>query len=204
MHAHWTVIVCIFSGFPTLNDVRANGAIMVQTEKFDPINLTLYPSMTFTCSGNITKLRFLAMRGRGDHELNIGLATRLAMPADQGTYVAPFNITDFSNAQHTGGSGTGYETNFSCREMEFHDGDILAVRQQPSRLRLLYQVGEKIDACCFSTPNYWWGSITCNKHHYRPLVTIETGIMCTVCYQIYHTSLYTVSLQIIPSVYMDL
>ena len=174
-----TVCILLFSGFPTLSDVRANGAMMMQTKDFDRIELTLYPSMTFTCSGNITKLRFLALRDKdriGDHKgaLNIELAI---LDQDKDTYYrVPTQNNDFSNANHTEGSGTGYEANFNCGEMEFHAGYVLAVRQQHvPRLRLLYQMEEKINGCHF-IENYWEGNIACNKSHYRPLVTVETGI----------------------------
>ena len=172
-----TVCIILFSGFPTLNDVRANGAMMMQTKDFDRIELTLYPSMTFTCSGNITKLRFLALRDEvrrmNDHVLNIELAI---LDQDEDYRVPIQDVNDFSNANHTEGSGTGYEANFNCGEMEFHAGYVLAVRQEHvPRLKLLYEMGEKINGCHFRG-TYWQGKIMCNKSHYRPLVTVETGI----------------------------
>ena len=53
-------------GFPSLDEVRGNGSMLVKTSTPAAeagTRTMLFPSMNFTCNGTITKLTFLAVPG---------------------------------------------------------------------------------------------------------------------------------------------
>ena len=174
--------------------------MLVNTTDYNETNLVFYPNMRFTCSGNITRLRFLALpdpyrRTDGDGDLYIGLHP----PQDHGTD----GYRNVSGLNPVGGSGTGYEISFNFGEVQFQEGHTLAVEQERvSRLRLLYQVGEEVEECQI-VMNQGQGHGPCKSvYHRRPLVTVETGINpCFIVSLKCHTNLQHRSSRVCDWVY---
>ena len=165
------------SGFPSLDEVRGNGSMLVNTITYDNIGRMLLPSMNFTCDGNITKLTFLAVQGPAPTSDLYYIFGRIIYSWRPDVIVqgGTFQM-NASKAVLVGGSGTGYELKFDS-EFEFHAGDMLSVYQiKSSRHHLLHQVGQVIEGCSFV--DGLQGNICELKQNIaRPLIAVETGML---------------------------
>ena len=164
---------CLFiasGGFPSLDEVRGNGSMLVNTTTHEDMGRVLFPSMNFSCNGTISKLTFLAVQGQV-HTFDLEIA--LGRPTPQGE-VFTMDAVNASNASLIGGSGTGYELKY---EVEFQAGDMLSVYQVfTSRHHLLHQMNEVVETCTL-TENRLRSRDNCTIYSDigRPLVAMETG-----------------------------
>ena len=159
-------------GFPSLDEVRGNGSMLVNTTTHEELSTVLFPGMNFTCDGRISKLTFLAVQG-GIRTFDLEFALR--RPTPQGG-VFTVDIVNASNASLISGSGTGYEVKY---EAEFQAGDMLSVNQVPaSRHHLLHQTNEVVKTCTL-TGRGWKKKVnfTSNRDIGQPLVAVDTGII---------------------------
>ena len=158
--------------FSSLDEVRGNGSLLVNASPDDEIidKYVVFPSMQFNCSGNITKLRFLAFP---DPDKNPYVSFGLGYH-HRATYWSG------SDVNHIGGSGTGFELSYQPGEMIYHAGYIFAVNQSYTNHKLLfYDMGEKRRRCISDIVN-WQNGVTSFGH--QPLVSIETGNTSTHAY----------------------
>jgi hypothetical protein len=162
-------------GFPSLDEVRGNGSMLVNTTTHEDIGTVLFPSMNFSCGGRISKLTFLAVQG-GVRTSDLEIALVIATP--QGAFRQE-NV-NASNASLIGDSGTGYELQY---EVEFQAGDVLSVHQVPSsHHHLLHQMNEVVETCTL-TGDRLRSRDNCTFHRDigRPLVAVETGNLYISC-----------------------
>ena len=177
LHVHFYMLYTASGGFPSLDEVRGNGSMLVNTTTHEDIGTVLFPSMNFSCNGRISKLTFLAVQGQ---VRTFDLEIALGRPTPQGE-VFTMDIVSASNASLIGGSGTGYELKY---EVEFQAGDMLSVYQvsSSSRHHLLHQMNEVVETCTL-TENRLRREDNCTIHSDigRPLVAVETGNSLCVC-----------------------
>ena len=171
-------------GFPSLDEVRGNGSMLVKTSTPAAeagTRTLLFPSMNFTCNGTITKLTFLAVPGRANRiSSNFHLGRRVYSQVDNYTYLVDPHTEDLSidGAVPIDESVTGYELNYE-NEIPFQAGDVLGLEQSPHSLYyLLHQMGERIETCNM-TWSVMWNNFICTVGGDidRPLVTVETGML---------------------------
>ena len=121
--------------------------MLINTTTQEEVGNVTTPAMKFNCNGYITKLIFLAIPR--EH----ATASEIALDNKNGYIHMKINT---SKAIHIGGSGTGYELNYSPGELQFEEGNVLSVR-------LIHNIA----------PNNLLYQRT--GVSYRPLVAIDTG-----------------------------
>ena len=163
------------SGFPSLEEVRGNGSLLVNTTTHDEAYERAFPDMTFTCNGTVTKWTFIALRGerrQGGSQLRL-----LRLSPSLQTYYDTALALDTSSASLVPGSVTGYELTKPGHQLSFQAGDVLGMSQQHllAAHHFMYQLGVRLDICKRldgGSSNYYCeetGDIG------RPLVAVETG-----------------------------
>ena len=169
-------------GFPSLDEVRGNGSMLVKTSTpaaEAETRTLLFPSMNFTCNGTITKLTFLAVPGRANRISSNFHLGRVYSQVDN-TYLVDPHTEDLSidGAVPIDGSVTGYELNYE-NEIPFQAGDVLGLEQSPHSLYyLLHQMGERMETCDKTWSPIWNNFIcTVGGDIDRPLVAVETSML---------------------------
>ena len=164
------------SGFPSLEEVRGNGSLLVNTATRNEAYERVFPDMTFTCNGTVTKWTFIALRGersQGGSQLKL---LRSHHPHLQ-TYYQTAPALGTSSASPVSGSATGYELTGPSHQLPFQAGDVLGMSQQHSLAAHLfvYQLGVRLEICkgmANGSNNY---DCEENEDIGRPLVAVETG-----------------------------
>ena len=161
------------SGFPSLDEVRGNGSLLMNTTIHRVAYEKVFPAMTFTCNGTVTKWTFVALRGeRGLSQLKLLRMSSPEYPPLQ-TYYHTASALNTSSAIPVPGSVTGYELTEPRHQLSFQAGDVLGISQQHSAEHLfVYQLGVELEICKRVSRTYCEG----NGNFGRPLVAVETGM----------------------------
>ena len=135
------------SGFPSLDEIRGNGSLLVDTTTHtDESSQLLFPGINFTCNGTLTKLTFVALRGdvrSVDSILNLFMKSHTGENEYTAGRKYNFNATIATPIPNT----TGYELQFE-NGVPFKAGHVLGIRQASnSKYHFLYQLGEDITVC---------------------------------------------------------
>ena len=163
---------------PSLDEVLGNGSMLVETTEFENDDHVAFQTMNFTCSGNLTKLIFLALP-RPDAPGSGGLYFGIGMLLESNTFVIHKKL-DIPDMDPIGGSGTGYELNYQPGDVSLQEGHMLALFQHSSSHHIiLLQKGEMIKVCRFGSEG-WQHTAECTDVSHRPLVAVETGIFISL------------------------
>ena len=165
------------NGFPSLEEVRGNGSLLVNTATRNETYETAFPDMTFTCNGTVTKWTFIALRGEWSLR---GSQLKLLRSSPEHrrlqTYYHTASPFDTSSASPVPGSVTGYELTGPRHQLSFQAGDVLGMSQQHSAEHLfMYQLGVRLEIC--NRVDGGSNNYTCEESGDigRPLVAVETG-----------------------------
>ena len=160
------------SGFPSLEELRANGSLVDRYSTHDGERRSV-PGFRTTCSGRISRIAIIALPGNGTERPML----RFVRYMGAGNHSHEHKISLGGTLKKFG--TFGYEISHNPPMMMgpmFHDGDMLEIRHPPyedSDLRLLHQVGTDARNICWSIePD---GSENCQSDYDYPLLAIETG-----------------------------
>ena len=167
------------SGFPSLKEVRGNGSLLVNTATHNEAYERIFPDMTFTCSGTVTKWTFIALRGerrQGGSQLRLLRSSPEHHPHFT-TYYQTARALVTSSASLVPGSVTGYELTGPHHQLSFQAGDVLGMSQQHSLAAhlFMYQLGVRLEICkgmANGSNNY---DCEENEDIGRPLMAVRTG-----------------------------
>ena len=161
------------SGFPSLDDIRGNGSLLNDgVYSTHDGEIRSVPGIQFTCSGQITKISFIALPG-------VGILNSVF------TIVRSDNLvrsSSSSSAATLSFGDLGYE--LSGLDILFQSGDTLQIQHEVyerSRLRILHQVGDKELNICWR----WLGinsNNSCGPVYDYPLLAVETGMDTILVY----------------------
>ena len=162
------------SGFPSLKDVRGNGSLLLKTYTHSAQYDKIFPNMTFTCSGIITKWTFVAAE-EGDKISDL----RLLRKGNDSTYYLVAPALNVNIATHITGStkASVYELSTPAG-VPFQAGDILGIFQEESaryHFFYMYQHGKQFASCNKTAPQsntYSCGDI---GNFGQPLLALRTG-----------------------------
>ena len=162
------------SGFPSLKDIRGNGSLLLTTSIHNAQYDKVFPNMTFTCNGSITKWTFVA----AEEEDKVS-ELKLLRKGSNSTYYPVAPALDVNIATHITGSkrASVYELSTPAG-VPFQAGDILGIFQEESARYVflyMYQRGKQFLSCnkpAQGSNNYSCGG---SGDFGQPLLAIETG-----------------------------
>ena len=154
------------NGLSSLDEVRGNGSMLLNTTTLEGKNDLIFPSLNFTCNGTIEQLIFLVKQD----EFNSSNYPDFGLWSPQSTHSYQEKMLwSLSNAVRFGKSGIAY--NITPEGASFVEGDVFGIHQLNTRLpyHLFLAEKRKVQVC----RNY---TMCIMERIGYPLVAIETGM----------------------------
>ena len=160
------------SGLSSLDEVRGNGSMLLNTTTLEGGNNLIFPSLNFTCNGTIEQLIFLVKQDEFNslHSLDFGLWSPQSTHSD--ILYQEKMLLSLSNAVRFEKSGIAYK--ITPEGASFVEGDVFSIHQLNLRLRYHLFLAEKrkVQVCRDYTTN----NMCIMERIGYPLVAIETGM----------------------------
>ena len=160
------------SGLSSLDEVRGNGSMLLNTTTLEGKNDLIFPSLNFTCNGTIEQLIFLVEQDNFN-STNYFMFGLWSPSTHNDTYQRKMYLS-VSNAVRFGDNGIAYE--ITPEEASFVEGDVFSIHQGGTSLyyHLFLEGKKKVQVCSYTN------NMCKSKRIGYPLIAIETGMFMYV------------------------